>query len=126
MFCHSIRPHLSLLLVFTILSMVGPRAVMAQPMGMVGMAHQMGMPHDQMTHVNDLSSTHAIAQSVHLHGHQNLCGCAKPCSHCGVCHATVPVMSNSGFGDRFTVPPGLFTLSLTEITIPVDPRPPRV
>lgn len=122
------RFYVCLLLVFAILNMVGPRAALALPMGMgmVEMTHQMDSPHGRMQVADDMSSRHAIAQSGPHNGHQNMCGCAVPCSFCGVCHATVPVGSVSGFGDRLTAPSGPFFLLLAEVTIPLDPPPPRV
>ena len=123
---HSLRSYISLLMVFAMLSMIMPRAAMALPMGMGEMMQSSAASHAQMQISHETSPLRGIARSVDRYGHQDMCQCAAPCCSCGVCHATVPVDSIYGFGDRFTVPPEAANLNLAEATVPLDPRPPRV
>lgn len=118
------RACLSLLLVFALLSMVGPRAAMAMPTGSVGMAHQMHALHGDVQVMADTSLQHAISYPDQ-NGHQEQCGCGAHCGLCGICHATVSTVTVSGLNSVFAVPTGPRLLNLAELSLPLDPRPPR-
>jgi hypothetical protein len=124
MYRRPFRACLSLLLVFALLSMVGPRAAMATPTGMVGMAHQMRALRSNMQVMTDMSSQHA-AFHPGQHGDQDQCGCGAHCCLCGVCHATVSSGTVSGLSGTFAVPNGPRLLNLAQLALPLDPRPPR-
>ena len=118
------RASLSLLLVFALLSMVGPRAAMAMPMGVTGTPHQMQTLHGDMQMMSDVSS-HYAASHPGQHGHHDQCDCGAHCCLNGVCHATVSTGTVSGLGGTFKAPNGPRHLNLTELSLPLDPRPPR-
>lgn len=120
----SLRTYLSLLLVFAFLSMGVQRAAMALPMGMMGTANHMHSINGDMQLMTDTPSQHAISHSEQ-HGHHIHCGCGMHCFLCCICHATVSTVSMSDFSGTFALPNGPALLPLAELSLPLDPRPPR-
>jgi hypothetical protein len=118
------RACLSLLLVFALLSVVGPRVAIAMPMGVPGTPHQIQTLHGDMQMMTDLSSQHT-ASHPGQHGRQVQCGCGAHCCFCGVCHATVSTGTVTGLSGTFAAPDGPRHFNLTELSLPLDPRPPR-
>ena len=118
------RACLSLLLVFAMLSMVGPRVAMAMPMGVSGTPHQIQTLHGDMQMMTDTTSQHT-ASHPDQHGHQDQCSCGTHCCLNGVCHATVSTGTVFALGETFAAPNGPLLLNLAELSLPLDPRPPR-
>ena len=118
------RACLSLLLVFALLSMAGPRVAMAMPTGVPGTPHQLQTLHGDMQMMTDATSQHT-ASHPGQHGHQDQCGCGAQCCLNGVCHATVSTWTVSGSGGTFAAPNGPLPLNPAELSLPLDPRPPR-
>ena len=118
------RACLSLLLVFVLLSMVGPRAAMAMPMEVQGAAHQMHMLHGHLQMMDEMSSQHAVSYNGQ-HGYPDKCCCGAQCGLCGVCHSIVTGEAVSGFIGTPVIPAGSVLLNLAELWLPLDPRPPR-
>jgi len=123
---HLFRSFVNVLLIFTMLGMAGPRLAMALPMGMAEMTHHTNSLHGHMQNRDDKSSRHAIAQAGHHNGQHILCDCAASGCFCAACHAVVPTASAIDFSDGLTVPASPADLNLADITIPLDPPPPRV
>lgn len=123
---HAFRSFVSLLLVFTMLGMVAPRTALAIPIGPGVMSHPMSAPQGRMQIVKDMASGYVTVQAVSHHHQHNMCGCAAPCCTCSVCQASVPVRSVSDPNDKFIAPTEPDDLNLADVTIPLDPRPPRV
>ena len=119
-----VRACLNLLLVLSLLSMAGPRAVMAMSTGGVGMAHQMHALHGDMQLMTKASTQHAPFHPGE-YGHQDQCGFGAHCCLCGVCHAAASSGIVSGLSGTFAVPNTPPFQSLTDLSLPLDPRPPR-
>ena len=117
----SLRTHFSLLLVFAFLSMGVQRAAMALPMGMMGAANHMRSMNGDMQLTTDTPSQHDTSHP----GQHGPCGCGMHCFLCCICHATVSTVSISDFSGTFALPDGPAPLDLTELSLPLDPRPPR-
>ena len=118
------RACLSLLLVFALLSMVGPRAAMAMPMGVPGTPHQMQALHGD-TQMVTYASSHYSASHPGQHVHKDKCCCGAHCCLNGLCHATVSTGVVYGLSGTYATPNGPRHLNITELALPLDPRPPR-
>ena len=115
------RACLSVLLVFTLLGMLPPRAVMAMPMTMQGATQQVPMKRDmgQMAdHVSlDLADSH--------NSHRDQCPCDEYCGLCGACHSTLSSAVVSSFTGMSITPPGPKLSSPGDVYLSPDPHPPR-
>ena len=126
MFSRPVRAKLSLLLVFALLTMIGSHATMAMSMsvagGMAGTTQQVHSSHGGAHMMTDMSSQDVASHSGH-HDQQDQSCCGAHC-FCSVCHAVV--LSGEIFAYNamvaFTNDPRL--LSLAEVSLPLDPRPP--
>ena len=112
------RTFLSLILMFALVSMLPPCAVMA-------MSQQLHVAHGQMQTMENGSMQYALSHSAQ-HGQPNhQCHCGAHCGMCGACYSVVSAEPVSGFIKVFILPVGPRLLNLAEIWLPIDPRPPR-
>lgn len=121
----SLRTFFSLLLVFALLSMGVQRAAMALTMGMMGTANHMRSMNGDMQLMTYTPSQHATPHPGQ-HVHHGRCGCGTHCYFCCICHATMSTGAISDFSGTFALPNGPAPLGVTELSLPLDPRPPRV
>ena len=115
------RACLSVLLVFTLLSMLPPRAAVAVPMMKLEAAQQMHMLHGMGQVADHVSLDRAASDN----GQHDQCQCGVHCGLCGVCHSTLSSAMVSSFAGMGVTPAGLRLLSLAEIYLSPDPHPPR-
>lgn len=113
---------LGVLLVFTLLSMVPPRAAMAIPMAMQGAAQQVHVLHDMGQMADHVSLDHAA--SPH-NGQHDQCQCDPHCGLCGACHSTLSSAMVSSFTGMSVTPAGQRLSNLAEVYLSPDPYPPR-
>ena len=122
MFNRPVRAKLSLLLVFALLSMTGSHVTMAMSMGMAETTHQMHSHHGDAHMMTEMSS-----QLVAPHTGQGCDqdqGCCGAHCFCGVCHAVVLSGEIFAYSSMVASNNGPSLLSLAEVSLPLDPRPP--
>ena len=126
-----VRACLSILLVFTLLSLLPPRTVMASPLhasmqtsvATKGMTHEM---HALGHHESRMTDTVASSGSVSdTNGHAT-CHCNGHCGVCGACSSVLPSTMTIAFAAANPISIRLQLSILTEISFSPDPRPPRV
>ena len=113
------RACLGLLLIFTLLSMMGERAAMAMPM--VDMTHHTHSHHTDRQMMADAPLQYVTSNP----SHQGQCGCYVHCFFCSICHATMSSGTVSKLSGTFGIPIGPRLPNLTELSLPLDPHPPR-
>jgi len=117
-----VRARLSLLLVFTMLSMSLPHASMAMPMASQGATSSMHAMHDQGQQMADQD---AVDPAVSHQGQSDQCHCGAHCGLCGACHSTPAAATVAAFIGLGVSPAGPPLSNLTELYLPPDPHPPR-
>ena len=132
-----VRTCLSILLVFTLLSMLPLEGAMALSMDIA-----MGMPVSMEMSGAMADAAHGTAVAVHsghqtaalvaLHRHVNdthhraPCPCDGHCGLCGACFSVLPSTSTLTFAAAGYSSAELRLSNLTDISFSPDPRPPRV
>jgi len=107
--------------VFTLLSMLPPRAVMAMPMAPQGATHSVHALHGQGQMAERVVAGHAASHN----GQHTQCHCGAHCGLCGVCHSSPSTAMISGFIGMGVTPAGLRLSNLAEVYLSPDPDPPR-
>ncbi len=120
------RSLLSLLLMFTLVSMLPPCAAMAMASDLQGVSLQMHVAHGRMQTMENGSSQHGVSHSGRHDQQHHQRRCAAHCGMCGACYSAVSTEQVTGFINVFVTPVGPRPLNMAEIWLPIDPRPPRV
>ena len=119
------RAFISLLLMFALESMLPSHAAMVMAPGMQGMSQGLHVAHGRMHAMENGSMQYAASNGAQHGQHNHQCHCGAHCGMCGACYSAVSAAPVADFVNVFILPAGPRLLNLTEIWLPIDPRPPR-
>lgn len=122
MYSRHVRAGIGMVLVFSLLSMMMPRAAMALPMALHDAAPQLHEPHDAAVRMTGhVSSSHTAPHN----GQHDSCPCGVHDCSCVVCYFGFTANAVKSFVGALVTPGGPRQSNFAAVFLPPDPRPPR-